>query len=652
MNYKLEKLLLFSGKTDKGIFTHVIDTEHAYLTKTAAEYHPIIAEYITGAEKIAGKTQVLLTALGSGEYWGANQNGDYFPENSLSHEGDDYGYQTFVKNAKIYKHHINKDPTAAYGDVKLAVYNPQYKRVELIIIIDNEKAPDIADKIERGDYPDWSMGCRVPYDVCSICGNKAPTRREYCEHLRYNMGGIDSRSGKQVYAINTRPKFFDISQVLIGADKVAKTLRKVASVNNMPVISSAYIAEKMAEGSKYSAIDKEVPLAEVEPPIDIDKAKELAESIIEVKAKEPNLPKDLLDKLGTLPLQEVMTTLSSLGILPKPQEFQRILLISIGKGDVADKLDSHGMCFDPESGVEDSEYSKILGLAEKNFNPDIMRLMEPHMASRSYSAPHLSKRITILVKQGAEDQRLPTFIRPKNDDRKPLGIMPLMITAAGLYATLASKAPAHAMSKIDRLITSQPGLAAALGIGLMTTFGTMFGPKLKGNYTEGLQEPDVTDIFKKIEEQKAKPFLKIGGLGAAAKRLFLGIPAVYMASGVLQKTREARPYEQEGNIRKFIRKYPDLIGAGLMADAMLATRGKGSTRILGGLSKMFKGAMDDTMKLASVDDLVSHGLIWPLAFRMGPPGVVGGLVDASIFRMGKKLLSNNRKQPKIGVKSL
>lgn len=646
----MNKLLLFPGKTDKGIFTHVIDTEQSYLVKTASEYHPLISQYINGAEKIAGKTQVLLTALGSGEYWGANQNGDYFPEAALCHEGYDYGYQTFEKYAKIYKHHINKDPAAAYGDVKLAVFNPQYHRVELVVILDDTKAPDIAQRIADGNYPDWSMGCRVPYDICSICRNKAPTRAQYCEHARYNLGGIDPTTGKQVFVINTRPKFFDISEVLLGADKVAKTLLKVANLSAIPIImSSALIAEKMAL-DKQSVMNKEVPLAEDEPPLDIDKAKELAESITEVKAKEPNLPREDLDKLSEFPFQQVMSTLSSLGIIPKPQEFQRILLISIGKREMADKLDNYGMCFDPASGEQKPEHDKILGISEKNFNPDIMRLMQPHMASRSYAAPHLVKRITILVKQGAEDQRLPTFIRPEGDDRKPIGIMPLMITAAGLYATLASKAPAHAMSKIDRLIASHPGLAAALGIGLITTFGTMFGPRLKGNFTEGLQEPDVTDIFKRIEEQKAKPFLKIGTIGGAAKRLFLGIPIAYMTSGVLQKTREARPYKQEGNIQKFIRKYPDVIGAGLIADAMLASRGKGTTRMIGSLSKMFKGATDDSVKVASVDDLVSHGLIWPLAFRMGPTGVVGGLLDASVFLLGKKLLSKNQKQSKIRSK--
>src|SRR5512135_3518387 len=119
---QMDKLLLFPGADSKGVYTFLIEQEKGHLVKTAAEYHPTIAAYIRNAKTIPGKTQILLTALGAFEYWGNNRNGDSFPEESLAHEGDEYGYKTFEKYAKIYKHHINKDPKAAYGEVPLAVY--------------------------------------------------------------------------------------------------------------------------------------------------------------------------------------------------------------------------------------------------------------------------------------------------------------------------------------------------------------------------------------------------------------------------------------------------------------------------------------------------------------------------------------------------
>ena len=107
---------------------------------------------------------MLLHAVGAGEYWGANVNGDYFPESSLSHDGIDYGHKTFERFAKLYKHHVNKDPDKSYGDVLHSYYDPDMHRVLLVIAIDRSKAPDICEKIEcKGEFPDVSMGCKVPY---------------------------------------------------------------------------------------------------------------------------------------------------------------------------------------------------------------------------------------------------------------------------------------------------------------------------------------------------------------------------------------------------------------------------------------------------------------------------------------------------------
>jgi hypothetical protein len=671
----MDKLLLFPGKTDRGIFTYLIDTELDHLVKTAAEYHPEIASYISGAKKIEGKTQILLTALGAGEWWGDNVNGDFFPEEALRHLGQDYGHKTFETHAKIYKHHVNKDPTASYGEVALSVYNDRYHRVELIVVLDDSKAPDIAGRINSGDYPDWSMGCKVPFDVCSICGNRAPTRAQYCEHLKYYMGRIHPPTGKKAYAINTMPKFFDISQVLIGADRIAKTLRKVASIQNAKVApSSALIAEKMA-AHKKAEIEKEVPAT---PPASQDAINTLVNAIPEVKAKEPVLPRELLDRLGSHKLQDVMSTLAMLGILPKPQEFQRIMLISVGKRDIADDLDSKNMCFDPAFCPEPYPvHERVLGLDGNRFRPEIMDMMMPHMASRSYALPHLAKRIIIMVKNG-EEQPLPKFIKlSEKDKRTPLGIMPLMLLAAGLYAAFGKKAPAQAVGKLDKLIAENPKLLLALTAGaasLPMVFNQVAGEKVRGQFdAAGVPEnPDISNILKRVEEQKQKPYLKIAGvisgIGPASKRLLLGIPLVYMTSGILQKHQDANPYEQRGRAYNFIRKYPDVIRAGLALDAMLALQGKGTHGLLKHVVKsasatphkagsywqrgfeLARQAFSGTeLKTASAQDFMMNSLVWPLAFGgKGLPGrVVGGLFDQAVLEGSKKVLSNKDTKSKL-----
>jgi len=207
------------------------------------------------AEKEQGKNLIVenpdprfiylhVIALGAGEYYGANSNGDYFPEKELIGACEKfngklrcYGFQTFESNAKVYRLHQNKDPRKAIGDVIRAIYNQKMHRVELIIAVDKEKAPDIVERIESGEKLPVSMGCRVKYDKCSICDNVAyKSRMEYCKHGKTMLKRI-LPDGRRVVRINYGPVFHDISFVRIPADKTAYVLAKVASEEKVADIS-------------------------------------------------------------------------------------------------------------------------------------------------------------------------------------------------------------------------------------------------------------------------------------------------------------------------------------------------------------------------------------------------------------------------------
>jgi hypothetical protein len=669
----MDKLLLFPGKTEKGVFTHLIDYERSYLQKTASQgaYHPTIASYISSAKTIPGKTQILLTALGSGEYWGDNANGDYFPESELAYDGtEDYGYRTFMKYAKIYKHHVNKNPNASFGDVPLAVFNPTFHRVELIVLLDNARAPDIADQIDNGHYPDWSMGTRIPYDVCNICGNKAPNMKFYCHHAKYMMGKIDPETGKKVFVRNYKPKFFDISYVLIGADRIAKTLRKVAHAR--PVyygVSSAALAEKAAEVAKRATIEKHVPAGPSEPPSSQtsgETLRALAQSIPSVKAQEKALPRDVIEGLSKMPLSRSLSTMTMLGILPKPQEFQRLFLIAKGLRSLADALEQKALCFDPMMQPEPREGDMgEFDISHRHFDEEGMRLLLPFLPERSYASPHLSKRITVLIKTGSAQKTrdLPTFVKwakEEGEPKKGIGLLPVMIAAAGAYAALSKKAPEGSLHGIDKLLQSKAGLglATALGIGLLSMFHTTFDPKVKNHVDTGdYTNPDANDVFSRVEEHKEKPYLKLGGvmqnLGAAGRRLFIGVPAAYMGSGVLQMHHDTNPQDQEGRIRAFIRQHPEVIGGGLVADASLSARGGGTHQLikktLGNLKKV-AGELDagdmPSEKTADLQDFVTNALVGPIATgRVNLPGkIVGGIVDSGITEGLGKLLKKRDSQ--------
>lgn len=342
---------------------------------------------------------VLVNALGAGEYFGSNINADYFPWNALCHEGDDYGYKTFLK-AHAYAHHVNKDPTRAFGVPVLSVLNHTMKRVELIIRLDREKAKTegqdgIIKRIDAGEFPDVSMGCKVPYDVCSICGNKSKTRSDYCEHMNpppdkrgvYGPNKI-LPDGRKIYVINTLPRFFDISFVFIGADKTAKVMAKLASVGDLLCLGdvcaiprrsvevqdlsgSLLIPDRIGSMAKTASAEIETgsccsscadfdKLAEAfgaKPKIASHrKLSEIIKSVPvspfamktlpKIEAAEPDISATDLKRLGErFPVPDVLGSSLAGGVILKPHEFMRITLVRMGENQLADDLQASGRVF-------------------------------------------------------------------------------------------------------------------------------------------------------------------------------------------------------------------------------------------------------------------------------------------------------------------
>lgn len=178
-----------------------------------------------------------LIALGASEAYGPNRNGDGFKEATCKQH-----HQTFEKFAKFFRNHKNKpergDPH--FGIIKRSAYNDAMKRVELLVALNQEKsAADrnggfVADaeleKLARGEDIAVSMACRVPYDVCSWCGNQAKTRSDYCTTEKCAAGGCHAnltrliKVGSDMHHLhvdNPTPTWFDISRVFRPADRIA-----------------------------------------------------------------------------------------------------------------------------------------------------------------------------------------------------------------------------------------------------------------------------------------------------------------------------------------------------------------------------------------------------------------------------------------------
>jgi hypothetical protein len=155
--------------------------------------------------------------ISSGEFYGPNKNGDYFSTEELLKS-----YETF-NDAHVFKNHENKKIEKAIGRIFSVRWNPIMKCVEIFKGVDRKLAPEIVRGFMKGFLTDVSMGCKVPYTVCSICGNKARRQSEFCNHVKnYRMQYLGN--GERVFEINYEPKFHDSSVVLNGAERVAKAL--------------------------------------------------------------------------------------------------------------------------------------------------------------------------------------------------------------------------------------------------------------------------------------------------------------------------------------------------------------------------------------------------------------------------------------------
>jgi hypothetical protein len=391
------KLIEMPGVSESGdILVQAFVPEHG-LAKTAAtdRLHPDIRKFVEALKPDPDKLYVLVNALGAGEFYGSNINGDYFEEAELSRDSELAGYKTFLRSG-VYRHHQNKDIKRSMGKVVLAVYNWTMHRVELVIEIDRKKARqeghgDLVEKLDAGKNPAVSMGCRVKYDVCSICGNKSKTRADYCIHAKTMMNQI-LPNGQKVYVTNPNCRFFDLSFVIIGADRTSYAMAKVARVMTPgAVVLSADLAEqcglrdrsyikswteKLAERQKLSKLMKRIPAmsARVIPPI---------------TDKEPGLPDHVLDRLSRYPLKKALTTCSAAGIVLKPAEYQRLVLARMGKKGRADQLAKQGMVFRPAQQADTS-----VGFGDlPDYDPDVLDLLRPYLADRSMFDPLLSRRV-------------------------------------------------------------------------------------------------------------------------------------------------------------------------------------------------------------------------------------------------------------------
>ena len=488
---------------------HIFILDGGTLEKRASEIYAPVRDFIANElVKSPGKTYLHVNAMGAMEAYGQNVNGDAFPENELV-----ISHTTFVKNAHPFYSHSNKDPKRALGKVVFSVYNPIMRRVELIVELDNEKAPDIVRAVEDGKFPRVSMGTRVPYEECSICHNKNKTLQARCEHLKYKLG-IILPDGRRIMAINRNCNFFDISFVIVPADRTATTIAKVAS--EVAAEPHSVIFDVADDGASEGG-----PLL-LSPPM---------RSLLSVlEEAEPDLPYSTLKAFSALPLGRLLATLGSMGVVLKPKEFQTVMIVRAGNPGFARRLYSSNLSFTPgHTPVHDGEID-----SGWDIDPDIANSLGPILEARSAHMPYMAKRIA-LISNGE---------MPSNDPDRPLVMKDISSVLGGLYSGYRETL----LEKIDKLIELLSSLHAD---GTIKPGASVIG-RSNSSYLE--KEATVPDYV---------------------KRGLISFPAAYLAAGYnLNKAKKGEPVGKAG---QFLMKHPLLIGAAGTAGASNIIKGTGKT---------------------------------------------------------------------------
>jgi len=428
------------------------------LTKTASHsYSPEIENVIANMQRNPELYYVVINALGSYEAWGVNGNGDAFPREALSHLSlrsdlgtpNDYGYKTFEYYAKLFKHHVNKPDSPSYGEVIFSHWNPAMERVELIVGINRFKGKDLVDALESGNNVAVSMGAKVPWDECNICGNRAKTRAQYCKHAKnYLRQIIDEDLAKQwsrelgkeilpgtkVHVINRKPRFFDISKVTIGADRTAFVLGKVASdmgdfISSIDLADAIGVTDEMfdkvaEQAFEYSPFEKKALFNKKaimdkrfggtgEGDVDgrvaaLSKAnliaKALKEKMNRVIEDEPEIPNGILDHMSERhSVGDITKTMLAGGVFPKPKEFQRIVLVRAGHRDLANELDRRGMIFNHKQCEEETPMN---GGIQSDLIPSLRGIMSSRSFFPGFLKPRMVKIQITAVAPGGPGMRL------------------------------------------------------------------------------------------------------------------------------------------------------------------------------------------------------------------------------------------------------
>jgi hypothetical protein len=146
-----------------------------------------------------------------------NNNSDIFPESELKIAAKKWIGMPLCRD------HESSSVDGIRGIILDAHYDEKFKQVIGLCALDKINYPDLARKVETGLVRYGSMGTAVETSICSTCGNRARTQKEYCEHVNNRVAHGE---------INVGLKPIEYSLVVQPAEPGAVLLKCIASLQD------------------------------------------------------------------------------------------------------------------------------------------------------------------------------------------------------------------------------------------------------------------------------------------------------------------------------------------------------------------------------------------------------------------------------------
>lgn len=321
--------------------------ETSGLKKSASMFTDVINTF----ERKPGYEYIHLISVADGCTYGPNSRADFYngepceikipypekgrPNVIILDGGISKYHNTFMKSGGVYTEHRNKhskNPPKSQGYIVAEAYNRPMKRGELIIGVNDEAWRDDLDSLAKGNPLKFSIGFDATHDICGLCNHIAHTEDEHCDHVKYQPGQWDDK-GNAIFMISDQGVYHDISRVRVPAERIAFSLRKVATgaeellapTTNPDalrwLLKTAHAIKRYETVKKLAKIEKQIPAAALDDELNKHLLKKFA-----LKKTESDDAVDVLHRfIDFAHMPEVLGGLKERRCVLNPEEFLRLI---------------------------------------------------------------------------------------------------------------------------------------------------------------------------------------------------------------------------------------------------------------------------------------------------------------------------------------